>query len=213
MAEVLNVKVREERGKRRIRRLRSAGQTPMVLYGHKEASVSLSAPTSEIETIIRHGNRLVDLKGAVNEKALLHDVQWDVFGVDVLHLDLIRISEDERVEIAVAIVLRGEAPGAKEGGVVEQPIHELNIECAAVSIPHEIEVNINDLHLGGAVSVADLEVPSGVKVLDDPQDTVVQCVEPAVVPEEEEEAGVPGAAEPEVIGHKEEGGETEDQEE
>jgi large subunit ribosomal protein L25 len=209
MAEVLNVKVREERGKRPVRRLRRAGAIPAVLYGHGEKTVSLSIPQAEVSAAMRHGSRLVELKGDVSEKAFIRDLQWDTYGLEVVHMDLARISEHERVKVQVAIELRGEAPGVKEGGVVHHLIHELSIECAVSAIPDKLHVNINHLTKGGEIKVSDLAVPEGVKVLTGADEVVVNCEEPVEMPEE---AAVSlEGAEPEVIGRKaEEEGEEEE---
>ena len=145
MAEVLNVAVREECGTRAVRRIRNAGHIPAVLYGHGQPNVNLSIPAKDVTTAIRHGSKLVDLQGGVNESALIRVVQWDAFGVDVLHLDLTRVSAGETVQVSVAVELRGEAPGARAGGLVEHLIHELEIECPVTAIPDKFELSVNDL--------------------------------------------------------------------
>jgi large subunit ribosomal protein L25 len=200
MAEVLNVKVRKEIGKRPVRKLRREGSVPAVLYGHGEATLSLSIPQVEVSSALRHGSRLVELQGELAEKAFIRDLQWDTFGLEVMHMDLARISEHERVKVQVVIELRGEAPGVKEGGVVQHLMHELSIECAVSAIPDKIQVSINSLAKGSEVKVSDLSLPEGVKVLTPPDEFVVQCVEPVEAPEE---AAVSlEGAEPEVIGRK-----------
>ena len=79
MAEALNVKKRESRGKREAKRLREAGSIPAILYGHGEANESLVIVADEMSSVIRHGGRVVELKGAVNEKAFIRELQWDVY--------------------------------------------------------------------------------------------------------------------------------------
>lgn len=199
MAEVLNVKLREARGKRETRRLRRDGAIPLVLYGHKEASVSLQATADEMAAVVRHGGRVVELKGAVSEKALIRELQWDVYGIDVLHVDLTRVSEHERVEVQVKLELRGQAPGVKEGGVVELLAHELEIDCEALAIPEKLEVNVKDLQLDGAITAGELPLPAGIKLLSDPDTMIVHCIKPL---EAEETAEGEAGAEPEVIGRK-----------
>jgi len=205
MAEKLQVKIRESLGKRNTRRLRATGQIPAILYGHKQESVCLSIPDAELTSLVTHGQRLVNLTGAVDESAFIREVQWDTWGTQVTHVDLTRISADEKVQIQVAVEMRGEAPGAKEGGVVEQLVHELQVECPANAIPEKIQVSINHLQLHDTIKVEDLELPARVAVLDDPHQTVVHCVEPTEEVEVEPSEAVAG--EPEVIGAKEEEGE------
>ncbi|NQT13918.1 MAG: 50S ribosomal protein L25 [Planctomycetes bacterium] len=200
MAEVINVQLRETRGKRNTHRLRQAGSTPAVLYGHGEATVSLAVPTHEIETAVRHGSRLVDLTGAVTEQALIRELQWDTWGTNVLHVDFTRISADERVEVLVAVELRGEAPGLREGGIVEQLLHSIQIECKATDVPEKLAVNINHLGLHGTITAAELPFPEGATLGCGLDTVVVQCVEP--VAELDEDAEGAGEVEPEVIGRK-----------
>jgi large subunit ribosomal protein L25 len=202
MAEVLNVTVRKETGSGRIRRLRKTGQVPAILYGHGEANVNLQLSARELMLAIKHGGKLVSLKGEVTDSALIRSVQWDVWGKDVLHLDLMRVSATERVTTTVAIELRGTAVGTTEGGVIQFVIHEVEIECPALSIPEKITINITDLHLGKAIHAGELPLPEGANITGHGELVVVQCIAP-----HDEEAGVPGAegggVEPEIIGKKE----------
>jgi large subunit ribosomal protein L25 len=200
MSEVLQVAKRDTRGTRHARRQRQAGQIPAILYGHGKESISLTIDEAEMATALRHNARLVELAGDVTEKALIRDIQWDTYGVDVLHVDLTRVAADERIQVNVAVELRGDAPGVKEGGVVEHMVHELEIECFAESIPEKLEVNINSLNVGESLQVSTIELPDGVKVLVPDETVIVQCVEAQV--EEELEETLPGAVEPEVIGRK-----------
>jgi len=202
MAETLEVQLRKDLGTRNTRRLRRTGAVPGVLYGHGQETVSLSVHSEELDSAVRHGSRLVNLAGAVSERAFIRDVQWDVYGLHVTHVDFSRISEHELVQVRVALDLRGEAPGVKTGGVIKHLIHELEVECEVTAIPEKLFVNINQLKLGDAITVAQLELPPGVKVFEEPEEIVVECVEPAV--EEEEVAAEAVAAEPEVIGRKKE---------
>jgi large subunit ribosomal protein L25 len=201
MPEVLNVELRQSRGKRNSRRLRAAGGIPAVLYGHGQETVCLSVPAHEIEAAVRHGSRLVTLSGALSEQAFLRELQWDTWGTSILHLDFTRVSAHEKVEVEVAVELRGEAPGLKEGGVVEQLVHEIELECEATDVPEKLYVNVNHLGLHGSITAAELELPATATIRCAPDTVVVQCVEPVAAPEEAEVA-VTEEAEPEVIGRK-----------
>lgn len=205
MAEVLNVQIRETRGKREARRLRASGSTPAVLYGHGQETISLAVPTNEMDAAVRHGSRVVTLAGALSERAFIRELQWDTWGTHVLHVDLTRVFEHEKVEVEIALELRGEAPGIREGGIVEQLVHQVNLECEATFIPDKLHVNINRLNLGESIALSDLELPERAALLDDAETIVVHCVQPAA--EVEEEAVEAEGVEPEVIGRKEEEGE------
>lgn len=211
MVEVatLNVELREAQGKRFNRRLRAAGKIPAILYGHREKCVPLSISAEMLGSALRHGNRFVQLAGAVREKALIKECQWDTWGKQVLHVDLTRVSEHEKIRVTVALELRGEAPGAKEGGAVKHQLHEIELECEAASVPEKIEVNINHLELGQAIHVADLAFPAGCAALTDSALLVVSCLEAIETSEGEGEQASADGSEPEIIGRKKEDAEEE----
>ncbi|HET6882363.1 MAG TPA: 50S ribosomal protein L25 [Pirellulales bacterium] len=199
MAETLKVEVREGRGKRQVRRLRQSGLVPAVLYGHGEANLSLSVPVDQVKSAVRHGARVVDLEGAVKEKAFIRDLQWDTFGLDVLHLDLARVSADEKVEVEVTVELRGEAPGVKDGGIVSQVLHHVDVECLVTAMPEKLTLRINNLGLDQSLTAADIELPAGTTLVTPGETLIVQCV----LPREEEATALPTeGAEPELIGRK-----------
>jgi large subunit ribosomal protein L25 len=201
MSEVLEVALRDSRGKLRSRRLRREGKLPAVLYGHGQDSVSLTIPADQVETTLRHGAHVVELKGAAKGQALLQDIQWDTFQLHVIHVDLLRVDASDRITVVIPLVRHGEAPGENEGGVVEMLYHSLEIETSPAAIPERFEINVNDLHINGELTLADIQdVSKEVKFLMEMDTTLVQCVEPTVLPDEEE--AVVSGEEPEVIGQK-----------
>lgn len=202
MRESLSVRVREQLGTRNTRRLRAAGNVPAVLYGHKQACVNLTTTGEQVTNVLRRGARLVDLSGDVTETALIRQVQWDPFGVDVLHLDLIRVSAEESVEVTLPIVLKGSAAGVREGGVVEHIHHEAHIRCPVLALPDKLELNITNLGLNKHLTYADIPLPAGAVMLSHLEEQVVHCVVPKA--EAEEGAAPAESAEPEVIGRKKE---------
>ena len=209
MRAVLNAAVRTEVGSNAVKQVRKAGRIPAVLYGHGEQNLNLSLAGDEVYALIRHGGKLVDLKGDVADTALIRDVQWDTFGTDVLHVDLARVSAEERVHVTVPVEVKGTAAGTKEGGVVELVVHDVEVECPAASIPDKIEVRVHELHVGQSLKAGDITLPEGMRLLADPDMIIVHCVGRA---EEVEEEAAPSAeaAEPEVIGRK---GKAEEEEE
>jgi len=193
---------REARGTREARRLRRKGFVPGVVYGHKEATVAISVNGDEIFKGIRHGVRVVDLQaeGKV-QKALIRDAQWDHLGKEMLHVDFARIAADERVVITVPVVLRGTAPGVTAGGVLDQPIHSLSVECLAIKVPESIRVNVSELQMDGVIHVRELVLPEDVKAMADPDAVVVQVKQKLLEPEAAP-APVAEQAEPEIIGRQ-----------
>lgn len=202
MADLLNNEERTETGTKRMRRLRRAGFTPAVLYSEGgKASTALSIPTKEINAAIRQGSHIVKLTGKVNADALIKDVQWDMLGSGVIHLDLTSIDLTEAITVSLSVELVGDAPGTKMGGVVKQLMKQIEIECPANVLPDKIEVRINELDLDQTITAGDLVLPEGASVTCEPDAGIVQCAEPTAQASSDEEDGE-AAAEPEVIGRK-----------
>lgn len=199
MAETLQAETRSSRGKRNAKRLRAAGKVPAVLYGHGEKTVSLAIPAEQLTAAVRHGSRVVDLKGAVSDSALVRELQYDTFGLEILHVDFARVSADERVHVKVPLEIRGQAAGLKEGGIIEHLIHEVEIECPVASIPDKIILNVANLKLDESMTVGQAALPEGAKIVSSADEIAVQCQRPLET--EEEAAAAPGAegAEPELI--------------
>jgi len=208
MAEVLNVENRNKMGTAAARRLRKTGRVPAVLYGHGEGTTHLSVSEVEVQTLLRHHGKTVKLLGDVQDTALLRDVQYDPLGIDVLHVDLLRVNLQEVVEVTVPIRQYGEPAGLREGGVLLENMHEVDIRCPAGQIPEEVSLNVSDLHIGENLTAGDLELPSGVELVTSPESVVAHVEEPKEQVEGEQE--VAGAAEPELISR---GGEASEEEE
>jgi large subunit ribosomal protein L25 len=205
MAEAVTLagQVRNTRGTHLARRLRKQGFVPGVIYGHQEATVALSLPADEVERAIRHGVRVVDLQtDGATQKALIRDVQWDHLGKELLHVDFARVAADERVVLTVPLEIRGTAPGIAAGGVLDQPLHSLSVECLAVHVPDSIRVNVGELQLDGVIQVKDLVLPPDVKAMTDPEAIVVHITAKQVEPEAAPVPEAAGTSEPEVIGRK-----------
>jgi len=197
--EVLEVKVRNTFGKRRIRRLRESGLIPANLYGHKQDPVNLAIDAGAMNMIIRRGHQIVKFAGDCTDEALIKEVQWNVWGNEILHVDFARIDANEKIKVTVPFVLKGDAVGIREGGVVEQLIHEAEVECSALNIPDALIVNISELALNQHVTVADVKMPEGVTCDLAADAVVVACV---VKKEEVEAAAEAAEGEPEVIARK-----------
>ncbi|HEY2785602.1 MAG TPA: 50S ribosomal protein L25 [Fimbriiglobus sp.] len=172
---VLPAQSRETKGSKAAARLRKQGRIPGVLYGHKEATVAVSVGAEELDRAIRIQHaRVLDLDlGGKKETVLIRELQWDYLGRDMVHIDFERVSADERVKVTIPIELRN-APKTTGGGVLEQPLHQLHVECPATSIPEAIRVDITNLLLGSPIHVSDLVLPAGVTVLEGKEMVVVQ---------------------------------------
>lgn len=192
---------RDQIGTRKATHLRKEGKIPAVLYGHGQPTETISLEGHDVELAILHGERVLDLALDGKEQTVMFkDVQYDTFGQDILHVDLARVNLDERVEVAVAVTLVGTPAGAKDGGVLEQPYSEINIEVPVRSIPEEIRVQVNELELWDRIQLGQIELPQGATLLDDPDEVLCSCIEVQEELPEEGEEEVDMLAEPEVIG-------------
>lgn len=214
MAKTYQLKVakREQRGSRAMRKLRRSGQVPAVIYGRGGDNIALAIARHQFAEALHSRANVFELQlDDKVETALIHDIQHDALGDEILHVDFLRVSLTERVEVSVRIELHGEAKGTSAGGVLNFVLHEVTVECLPTDIPEKIRVEIGGLDINQQVLIKDLVLPEHVRVIGDPE-AVVVAVQPPVAERVEPVAEVAEAtAEPEVIGRKpkEEGGEEE----
>ena len=201
----LTVKPRGELGSRANKRLRDTGHVPGVIYGHKEAVVPVTLAKKELTGHLNRGAHVFDLAlDGKSEKVLVKEVQYDHLGIEVIHVDFARVSLDEKVEVTVPLELKGTPKGEADGGVLQQLITDLEVECLVTDIPAAIRHSVAEMGLDSVLHVSDLKLPPGVKALQD-ADAIVATVR--AVAEEEAAPAPEGTAEPEVIGRKPEEGE------
>jgi len=204
MAErpLIEARKRGEKGKRTVARLRQKGIVPGVIYGMGGPTEMISVDEERLREVIEGRSRMVDVKlGSEEHPAIVKEIQYDHLGAEIYHVDFERINLSEIVRVQVPLETHGTAKGAKSGGLLDLVLKHVNVECKAGEIPTEITVEVADLDIGQVLTVAQLSVPAGVKVLDDPGTIVVVVHEPRA--EEEVAAAVAPAAgemaEPEVI--------------
>ena len=209
---VLNAEVRKDSGTKHAKVLRKNGKLPAVVYGHKQDSVALSFNAHEFVTTLHHGNRLFDVKmGAKTETMLIKAVQYDHLGKDIIHADLVRVDLTERVKVTVPIELYGTSVGSHEGGIIDEHLSNLEIECTAASIPEFIEVSIKEIDVGDSIHAKDIELPDGVKLVTNPEALMLTChLVAAAKSTEELEEDMPTA--PEVITERDSDEESEEKE-
>jgi len=202
----VSAKIRGELGSRANKRLRDAGLLPGVVYGHKEAVVPVTLPHKEVVNHLNRGAHLFDLQlEGKSEKVLVKDVQYDHLGTHVIHVDFARVSLDEKVKVTIPVELKGTPKGEADGGVLQQIITQLEVECLVTEIPDALRHNVNEMALNSVLHVKDLHLPPGVRVVQDGEfiiATVKEILEAAAAAPVEGET-----AEPEVIGRKAEPGE------
>jgi large subunit ribosomal protein L25 len=203
MAASINVtaKARPELGSRANKRLRDAGFIPGVIYGHKEAVVPVTLEKKALSGHLNKGAHVFDLAlDGKSEKVLVKEVQFDHLGIEILHVDFARVSLDEKVEVTVPLELKGTPKGEDDGGVLQQTVSELEVECLVTDIPNLIIHNVSEMKLDDVVLIKDLKLPPGVRALQDEDLMVAQL---RAVEEETPAEGAEGdTAEPEIIGKK-----------
>ncbi len=196
--ETIAVQKREKIGSRASKALRKEGLIPGILYGHGVETVHFSIPAKSMEQcLLRHVRVMkVDMGGDL-EHAMLKDLQWDVFGDEILHVDLLRIRMDEVVSMNVALETSGRAKGCEEGGILDTQRNEIRVKCLPSSIPEVITFDISGLGIGDSLHIRDIQLPEGVECDDDLEQVVVlvaakvEVVEVAEAPEEGEEGEAP----------------------
>jgi large subunit ribosomal protein L25 len=213
METKLTAERRADHGKGVARKLRAAGRIPAVLYGHDQETQSLSVDGHDMFKVLHTSagaNVLVDLKVDKDEHLVLpREIQRNHIKGTIVHVDFLVVSRTETIEVNVEIIDIGEAPGVKQGGVVDHHLRELHIECLPQDVPEHIEVDISGLDLGDIVHVSDLVAPKGVTILNGPDETVLAVITPAAL-KTEAELTLPGeeaAAPVEVPEEGEEGAE------
>lgn len=205
MSVALQVSLRESFGRRSSLRARSSGQVPAILYGHGEPNVALTVSVDALRAALKKHAHVVTLSGAVDQEALIKDVQYDYLGVEILHIDFGRVSKGERLELSIPVHIKGEAPAIREGAVLTHVLHEVEISCPVASVPDDLTIDVSGLHLNQSLHASDIKLPEGVELVTDASAVVVTCTAPVA-----EVEATAGPAEPEVIdekGKSEEGGE------
>ncbi|HEX5910014.1 MAG TPA: 50S ribosomal protein L25 [Thermoleophilaceae bacterium] len=188
----LAVEERSERGSREARRLRRSGQVPGILYGASHPDpVSLKVGAIELRRLLNEGAALFDIKIGADKSvpAILKDRQDHPVRGDVMHVDFLEVNLKEKIHATVALELEGveDAPGVKEGGVLDLATREINIEALPTDIPDLIVVDVSAMDMGDTLMLESVPAPEGVEFLDDLQETVVATVIFPTVEEEPEE--------------------------
>ncbi|MDQ3587500.1 MAG: 50S ribosomal protein L25 [Actinomycetota bacterium] len=199
----LVVQERPERGSRPNRRLRREGLVPGVIYGgNGTESLSFKVNALALRKILVEGSALIDVKigEGKSRPVIVKDRQSHPVRDEVVHIDLLEVRLDETIQTPVAVELEGgdDAPGVKEGGVLEHVTRELNVEALPTDIPDNIVVDVSAMEIAATLPLSEVPSPRGVTFLDDPEETVIATVVPPTEVEEPEEI----EAETELVGEE-----------
>lgn len=194
----LTIRRREGVGKGRAKRLRRAGEVPAILYGGAQP-VNIAVTPQDIYRLI-HGHegstqllRVSFADSGESRMAIIRDLQYDPVSEDLVHVDLQEVAMDQAIQVTVAVHHVGEAVGVKETfGILEMILREVQVSCLPGNIPAVLDADVTSLRIGDVLTVKDLKAPEGVRILNDPNQTVATVAPPAV-----EEVAAPAAA-PEV---------------
>ena len=180
--KLMNIELRSKTGKGISRQLRSADMVPGVVYGKGMDPMAVSIKYRELQAAIAGEggqNNLITLVGGGNldqSMAIVVDLQRDAIKGTFKHVDLHRINMNEKLRVTVPVVLKGTAIGVKEGGLLDLAHHELHVECLPGNIPDHIEIDITELKVAHSIHVSEVQLPEGVKVLDNPKIPVVSVL-------------------------------------
>ena len=185
METKLTAERRDDHGKGVARKLRAAGRVPAVLYGHGQETQALSVDAHDMFKVLHTSagaNVLVDLKVDKDEHLVLpREIQRNHIKGTIVHVDFLVVSRTETIQVNVEIVDIGEAPGVKQGGVVDHHLREVLVECFPQDVPEHLEADVSGLDLNDVLHVSDLVAPKGVEILTNPEETVLAVIVPAVL--------------------------------
>lgn len=213
--KTLATALRSERKKGAARRLRREGRIPGIVYGH-QAPEAISIDAHEFSTKFKHISESTIITLDAGEKSfdvLIKDYQEDVLTGRLLHIDFYEIEAGKSVTTHISVHVHGSPKGVREGGILEHPLYEIEIECLPKDLPEDIKIDVSELEIGDSLHVSDLKAPEGVTILTN-EDQVVALVSAPQAEEVEEEEEVEGeeGAEGEEAEEGESGEESEDEE-
>jgi large subunit ribosomal protein L25 len=178
----LNVNSRTGEGSRAARRLRRSGRVPGVLYGGGAEPVGFDADARELRLALAGSGAVLDLSvdGEKATPVVLKEAQRDPVRGETTHVDLLRVRLDQKIHAVVTVELEGvdDAPGVKQGGVLEQITREVNVEALPTAIPESIVHEIGEMEIGETILLSALSVPDDVTLLDDLEETVIATLSP-----------------------------------
>jgi len=218
MAELkLNVHKRNVKGSNAVRKMRYEDKIPGIYYIHGEDNIPVYIERTDLQSIWGHESALLNavFGDGDSKKCIIRDIQYDPVRGTPIHVDLMGIKMDEKITVSVPLNLIGTAEGVKNGGILQQQVREIELECLPGDMPEFIEVDISELEIGDNLTIETIDIKN-VDILME-QDTVIATVTVPSLPEEEEEEEeleeeLEEGAEPEVIGQKSEQEEEEEEE-
>jgi large subunit ribosomal protein L25 len=178
----LEVRSRDAQGSRAARRLRRTGRVPGVIYGGGGDPLGFDVDARELRHALAASGAVLDLSidGAKATPVVLKEAQRDPVRGETVHVDLLRVRLDQAIHALVPLELDGvdDAPGVKEGGILEQIVRELNVEALPTAIPESIVFAVGEMQIGDTIHLEQLQMPDGVTLLDELEEGVVATLSP-----------------------------------
>lgn len=173
---VFNARKRADIGSRATARLRKQGRVPAVMYGRSGESLSVDLDASEfargVKSISESTIVNLDVEGAPHQ-AFVKDTQYDIISGKVLHVDFYEVEKNKLLRAKVPLHIIGSSVGVRDGGILENPLHEIEVECLPANLPERIDVDISELKANQSIHVSDLSLASSVKVLSPAEQVIV----------------------------------------
>jgi large subunit ribosomal protein L25 len=190
MAVELKAKNRENLKSSNTKAVRSAGEVPGIIYGYKVEPKPVAVDSIELLKTVRDEgkNAIISLKvDSETFQVMLHEYQTDPLKDELVHADFYVVNMSEGIDVQVPITLEGEAKGATEGGVLQQPLYELSLRAKPNDIPEQITIDVSHLEVGDSILVSDLKGGKNYEILEDENTTIVSILVPDKQPEEDTE--------------------------
>jgi large subunit ribosomal protein L25 len=175
-------------GKSAAKKIRKGGNIPAILYGRETEPIPLIVNPIDLKKALSTEageNTLLELHikddgQEITKLALLRDVQFNYLTSEPIHFDFQEVLMKEKITVKVPVRITGKAPGVKEGGILEEILREIEIECLPVDIPNFIEVDVSGLGIGDSIHISDLAISEGITILHDLDETIVTILSPTV---------------------------------
>jgi len=190
--KTLKIEKRDKTGKVEAKRLRRDGKIPVIIYGHGEKTDHAMVSKKTLKSYLHeHKEEIIKLGAGKGKNVVVKEIQYDPITEEPIHIDFMHVHKGEKLKISIPVILENTPVGIKEGGILEQWVRKVEIECLPKDIPDEIRIDIGRLKIGESLHIKDLSVGEGVKILLPPEEAFVSVMPPRreeerVIVEEEE---------------------------
>lgn len=177
--KTLKIEKRDKIGKGGSKQLRREGKIPIIIYGHGEESEPAVISRKELKSYLHeHKEEIIKLGTGRGKNVVIKEVQYDPVTEEPIHIDFMHIHKGEKLKLSIPLILDGTSAGVKEGGILEQWVREIGIECFPKDIPDEVRIDVSKLKIGDSLHIKDLVVGEGVTILLPPEEAIATIMPP-----------------------------------